>query len=132
MFTGMFTHKLLYTVAAVALLGVLATAPAGAVFNSHRTTYLTFSKPFGLPGVSLPAGTYTFELPDPDAAWNLVRVLSRDHHKVYYAGFTQIIQRPAGTGQDVSIVFGEAPTNIPTPVKAWYPQDEQTGRQFIY
>ena len=33
---------------------------------------------------------------------------------------------------DQNIIFGESPANAPTPIKAWFPQDEGTGRQFIY
>ena len=33
--------------------------------NLNKTTYLTFNRPVGLPGVTLGSGTYVFELPEP-------------------------------------------------------------------
>jgi hypothetical protein len=128
----MFTRKLLYTVSAIMILGVLATSSTGAVFNDKRTTYLTFNGPVALPGVTLAAGTYTFEVPYPDSSWTIVRVSSRDGRHVYFTAFTNIVQRPSGMSRNQNIVFGEGPAHAPTPIKAWFPQDEQTGRQFIY
>jgi hypothetical protein len=128
----MMTRNLVYTMGAILILGVLATSSTGAVMNPRRTTYLSFSKPVHLPGVSLGAGTYKFELPDPDHAWEVVRVTSRDGSLVYFTAFTRVVDRPAGMPSDQSIIFGEGPANAPTPIKSWYPQDERTGRQFIY
>jgi hypothetical protein len=128
----MFVTRLRYTVSAIAILGLLATSSAGAVFNSRRTTRVTFSGAIQLPGVSLPAGTYTFEVPAPDFCWEIVRVSSRDGRRVYFTGFTRPLARPTGLSGDKNIIFGESPAGGPTPIKAWFPQDERTGRQFIY
>lgn len=128
----MFTRKVLYTISAILVFGVLATSSTGAVNNSQRTTYLTFSGPVRLPGVTLGAGTYTFELPLPESNLALVRVTSRDHRHVFYTGFTTLIQRPQGMSPDLKIVLGEAPANMAPPITAWFPQDENTGREFRY
>lgn len=125
-------RKLTYTVSAIVILSVLATSSTGAVFNSKRTTYLTFNKPIRLPGLSLGAGTYRFELPDPDHSWNVVRVSSRNGTHIYLTAFTRVVGRPPGMSSAQRIIFGEAPEGIPTPISTWYPQDENTGRQFIY
>jgi hypothetical protein len=58
--------------------------------NNH----LTFSGPVGLPGVTLPGGTYTFEMIPLHS--DIVRVLSRDGLRVYFTGFTARVARPAG------------------------------------
>ena len=34
--------------------------------NINQRTFLTFSGPVNMPGITLPAGTYRFELADPD------------------------------------------------------------------
>src|SRR5262249_9289862 len=52
--------------AAVGLAAAAAAAHAGT--NASRLTYLTFSGPVALPGVSLTAGTYAFELADSTGA----------------------------------------------------------------
>ena len=31
-----------------------------------------------------------------------------------------------------AITFGETPAGTPPPVKAWYPQGETLGREFLY
>jgi hypothetical protein len=128
----MFTRKLLYTVSGVVLLGVLATSSAGAQFDSKRTTYFTFSKAVQLPGVSLAAGTYIFEVPEPNDAWYVVRVSSRDRSRVYLTAFTRLTERPMNENLEPAIVLGEASASNPPRIKAWYPQGERTGRQFLY
>lgn len=127
-------RKLLCTVSSIVILGVLATSTAGATFNlnNRRTTYLTFNGAVQLPGVSLPAGTYTFELALPDSTWDLVRVSSRDGKHVYLTAFTRVIERPREMPPNQYITFGEGPANAPPPIQAWFPPDERTGRQFIY
>lgn len=128
----MFNRKLGYTVSTIVILGVLATASIGATLNNKRTTYLTFNQTVRLPGVSLAAGTYLFELPDPDSYWNVVRVSSADRQRVYLTAFTREIERPATMPLSQHIVFGEGPADAPTPITAWFFKDERTGRQFIY
>ena len=120
---------------AASLAGVLALALApsiGAMDNANRTTYLTFSRSFQIPGKVLGPGTYIFELPDPETAWSLVRVSSRDRKTIYLTAFTTVVNRPHNLPRDQVATFGEASSNTPPPLKVWYPQDESTGRQFIY
>ena len=128
----MSTRKLFHVLCGVVILGVLATTSTGAMLNGRRTTYFTFNKAVELPGVSLSAGTYVFELPDPDHSWDIVRVMSRDRKQVYLTAFTKLIERPANRRLEAAIVFGEASAANPPRIKAWYPQDDRTGRQFIY
>jgi hypothetical protein len=76
------------------LMGLMATS--GYAVSASRTTYLTFSGPVALPGVTLPAGTYTFERANPDGDVHVVRVSSRDQRTVYLLAFTHLIERPDG------------------------------------
>lgn len=115
-----------------AILAVVATASTQAWVSSHRTTYVTFNRSVALPGVELMAGTYIFELAAPDQHTNLVRVLSRDRKKVYLTQFTLKIQRPANLDPKRMISFHEASRGEVPPVNAWFPEYEDTGRQFIY
>src|SRR5439155_18644110 len=66
----------------VALLaaGFAATAYAD---EWNKLTYLTFSGPVNMPGITLPAGTYRFELADPDSSRRVVRVSEKDGTKSY-------------------------------------------------
>ena len=89
----MLVRRIVHTLCGVVLLGVLATSVTGASFDSRRTTYFTFSGTVQMPGVALPAGTYIFEIANPDGGSDVVRVLSRDRKKVYLMKFTRSIYR---------------------------------------
>ena len=114
----------------LALAGLVAAAPGDASVDSGRTTQLTFSRPFSLPGVTLGAGTYVFERAAPLSAIEVVRVSSRDRHTVYYMGFTELVPRPRGATSPIT--FGEAPTGSAAPVREWYPTGSDTGHRFRY
>jgi hypothetical protein len=128
----MFDRRIVHTLLGVVLLGVLATSTAGAIANSRRTTYFTFSRSVQMPGVVLPAGTYIFEVANDTGTGDIVRVLSRDRSRVHLMKFTRFIYRPMSGDLKSTISFGESPAGTPPPVKTWYPQDETRGREFIY
>lgn len=127
----MFVRRIVHTLCGVALLGVLATSATGAM-DHRRTTYFTFSAPVRLPGVALGAGTYIFEVANPDGGSDVVRVLSRDRKTVYLMKFTRFVHRPQTGKLDATVALGETPAGTPPPVKTWYPQSETRGREFIY
>ena len=114
----------------LALVGLVAAAPGNANVDTERTTQLTFSKPFSLPGVTLGAGTYIFERAAPLSAIEIVRVSSRDRRQVYYMGFTELVEKPRGVNSPVT--FGEAPKGSAAPVREWYPTGTSTGHRFLY
>ena len=124
-------RKIVHTLCGVVLLGVLATSAIGAM-DSRRTTYFTFSKSVQLPGVTLPAGTYVFEVVNPNTGSDVVVVRSRDRKHVHLMRLTRVVYRAQSGNLDSSIVLGETPAGIPPMVKAWYPQSETRGREFIY
>jgi len=128
----MLARKIVHTLLGVALLGVLATSTTGAFENASRTTYFTFSGTVQMPGVALAAGTYIFEVANPDGGSNVVRVLSRDRKKTFLMGLTRGVDRPSKGNLDATITLGETPVGAPPKVKAWYPESETHGREFIY
>jgi hypothetical protein len=128
----MLVRRIVHTVCGVVLLGVLATSVTGASFNTSRTTHFTFSGAVQLPGVTLPAGTYTFEIVNANSGADVVSVRSRDRSKVYLMKLTRAIYRPSASTLKASITFGETPAGTPPPVTAWYPESETRGREFIY
>jgi hypothetical protein len=105
---------------------------AAAGTNVERTTYLTFSQPVQLPGVALSAGTYVFELADPEAAPGVVRVLSRDRRTAYFMGYTHAAERPRGMRLEASVSLSESAAGVAPRITAWWPIGETTGHQFIY
>jgi hypothetical protein len=122
----------LVTACAVVAFGFAASPVGRAASTSSKTTYLTFTRPVMLPGVALGSGTYTFEIPDPQMAWDVVRVSSRDRRVVYYSGFTRVVPRPAGLPKHQTVSFAEARASVPQPIAVWWPSNDSFGRQFIY
>ena len=113
------------------LLGMAAVEAGHSTFPDHRT-FLTFSGPVALPGVALAAGTYRFELADPNASPDIVIVRDRDHTRVFYMGMTQRVTRPAHLSSDRLVIFGEPAGGTPTPIDTWYPSGQSRGYQFLY
>jgi len=113
---------------AIAVIGVLVAASAYAWTSDIN--YLTFSGPVALPGVTLPAGTYTFRTPS-DSDRNVVQVMNRAQSKSYYMGITRPVSRPRA-GTDLLVTVGEAPAGQVRPIQAWFPLGERNGHAFIY
>ena len=119
------------TVGGARLLGLAVSASSHAWNNSLHRDYITFSGAVALPGVTLPAGTYRFEVPDVGMADGIVSVSSHDGHKVYLSQFTLSVDRPKG-GDSLNVTLGESAHGTAPQVKAWFPIGERSGRQFIY
>lgn len=127
------TRRLSFLTALVALFAL-----TGGVSSTHalatdtRLTYLTFSEPVALPGVTLAPGVYAFELMEPTTSANVVSVRNKARTKAYFMGFTQRIDRPRGMGDTGAVTFGEAPHGQARPIVAWYPPDSDNGLKFLY
>jgi len=128
----MLVRRIVHTLCGVVLLGVLGSSATEAMINASRTTYFTFSGTVQMPGVALPAGTYIFEVANPNGGSDIVRVLSRDRKKVFLMQFTHFVDRPSKGDLEPTLTLGEASPGNPPTVKAWYPQSEIRGREFIY
>ena len=110
------------------VMGVLVGASAYAW--STDTNYMTFSGPVGLPGVTLPAGTYAFRTPSGFDK-NIVQVMNRAETKSYYMGITRPVSRPRG-GAQLLVTIGEASARQAPPIQAWFPLGQTQGHGFIY
>jgi len=124
----MLNRKLIAAVSVVVAL-VPASSPLRASEPIGNENRLTFKNPVALPGVRLAMGTYLFEL--LPSSTNIVRVSSGDRQRVYYMGFTRVIERSRAIDSS-SVTFGEAPAGAAIPITAWYPPGSLTGQQFIY
>ncbi len=113
----------------VVLLGVMATSAMEAV-NMNSTTYFTFRGAVQVAGVALPAGTYIFEVANPDTGANVVRVLSRDRSRVHVLKATIPMYRPSMGNLKSAIKLGEALPGNPPAVQTWFPENETRGHQF--
>jgi hypothetical protein len=108
----------------------LVAAAAHAWGYGHENK-LKFTRPVALPGVVLPAGTYSFDVASPTAL-DVVVVRSADRGKVFYMGFTRTISRPRHMSSTIPVAFGEASANEAPPIAAWYEINETMGHEFIY
>lgn len=117
------------SIVAAVLLGAFA-APAHAD-QCDKLTYLTFSAPVALPGVTLPAGTYRFTHPDCSVSDHVLRVSSEDGLEVYATLLTLPDDRSTSSKQS-EVIFAEAAAGRPKAVKAWFYPGERTGEELIY
>ena len=125
------TCRRLATALALVALGLGTSASLGAHGNARHTTYLTFSRPVGLPGVTLAAGTYIFEVPDLYGDHNIVRVLKSDRSMVLFTAFTDSVARPDGMPITQAVSLGESEAGVAQPIRAWWPEGP-SGHRFIY
>jgi hypothetical protein len=127
----MFTRKTALMACSAALVGlvVVSSGDAASIVLS-RTNHLTFNGPVGLPGVTLPRGTYTFELIALDP--HIVRVQSRDGSQVYFTGFVQQVDRPLGLASERAVTFAEMPRDVAPRIETWYPIGMAVGQKFVY
>jgi len=106
-------------------------APAAHADEWTKLTYFTFSAPVELPGTVLPAGTYKFELADPDATRRVVRVSEKEGGKIH-GTFLSIPDQKLEPSDKPIVMFREAPAGAPEAVKAWFYPGETTGYEFVY
>jgi hypothetical protein len=123
----MATRNWALTAVAVALLtaGISTTT----AWSNPRLNHLTFNGAVALPGVTLPAGTYVFEVVGNGG--DIVRVSSKQG-RPYFMGFTERIERPRARRTDPVATLGEAPAGTPPPITAWHPIGSSRGHRFIY
>ena len=122
--------SLVASLAAAALLAAM-TGAAATVHTFDKLTYLTFSQPVQIPGVTLDAGTYRFHLADPSTGRSVVQVLSNDG-AVVYAMFHTIPDMRETPTDEATVTFREVPVGVAPPVKTLYYGGETRGYEFLY
>jgi hypothetical protein len=122
----------LISTAALALTAALFTSAAAAqIMNADRTTLITFSAPVSVPGMTLPAGTYTFKLLDSQTNRNVVQIFDKDREKIYATLIAIPAQRDEVTNESV-VTFKESPASAPPAIRYWYYASERGGQEFAY
>ena len=124
------------TVLVAGVVAVLALASAVSIHAvtlgpSAHISHVTFSQPVALPGVTLPAGTYDFELGPVGTHRDIVRVSGRQGQP-YYMGFTREVPRPRTASKDQIMAFGERVAGAPAPIAVWFPVNSPSGHEFVY
>jgi hypothetical protein len=114
------------TAAVVAML-----APGAHADEWNKRTYLTFSGPVQIPGATLPAGTYTFELANPDTTRHVIRVSEKDSGK-HVGLFMTIPNDRLEAPSDNLIMFSERPAGTPQAIQVWFYPGDRIGEEFVY
>jgi hypothetical protein len=139
--TSIHTHKeklmraLKITLGAIALSAALApVAQSQDTADVRRLTILTFTAPVQLPGVTLPAGKYRFEMADINNAAHTVRVLSEDGQKVHATVHTVPSTLPQRdlNDQETLMMFAERPAGMPQAARQWFYPGRSIGEEFVY
>lgn len=102
--------------------------------ETKRLTILTFSAPVQLPGMTLPAGKYRFEMADINNAAHVVRVLNEDGTKVFgtFSTIPTTIATRDLRDTDTLVMWAERPAGQPQAAKEWYYPQRSTGEEFVY
>jgi hypothetical protein len=114
---------------ATAIVACLASGARADEWN--KRTFLTFSGPVQVPGATLPAGTYLFQLADPDNARHVVMVRDKDEKKIYTMFMTLPNDRLEPANDNI-VMFSESPAGVPRAVKAWWYPGQRIGEEFVY
>ena len=115
-------------VCTVTFLTVLTTTVVASPLD--RETYFTFNTPVSIPGVTLPAGTYMFRVPDPNVR-DLVQVLSADGRTLYGTFFTMRTPLPKAPSK-AEVRFLERRADAPYAIRAWWYPGERAAFEPIY
>jgi hypothetical protein len=96
-----------------------------------KQTYLTFSGPVQLPGITLPGGTYMFKLADPETGRRVLQVWDKEGTKLYTTLMT-IPDEKMDVSDKPVVLFSERPSGQAQAIKSWFYPDERTGYEFVY
>lgn len=104
-------------------------APGVRADDYNKLTYFTFSAPVQVPGVTLPAGKYTFKLADPESGRRAIQIWDSDG-KLLTTLLTVSDQRM--DAKEPMVMFNERPAGEAPAVRSWYYEGEHAGYEFVY
>ena len=112
-----------------------ATSASAQDANVNQRTYLTFSGPVQMPGVTLPAGKYVFRLADT-SLHNVMQVFDSEEKHIIGQWFFVPANRTSeeqsqANGKPV-VMFREMPEGITPAVHFFFYPTDLTGKEFIY
>jgi hypothetical protein len=120
-----------WKIALSAAIVTAAFAPAAHADDFTKLTLLTFSGPVDVPGITLPAGTYRFQLADPSSGRRVVKVSDKDGTKTYGMFLSIPNQRMTPSDKPV-VMFRESAVGAPPAVQVWFYPGEAYGYEFAY
>jgi len=118
----------------VAMIGlmVVAAPQAQQLAETNNKTILTFDQPVEVPGMVLPAGSYTFQLMDsPSTDRHIVQIFDKDGSKLITTVMAMNESRTDPADKTVT-AFYEVPAGKPQALRVWFYPGKTTGQGFIY
>jgi LPXTG-motif cell wall-anchored protein len=129
--TKMKVNKLQTMVFSLALMGSMLLPGNVKADQWNKATKMTFSGPVEVPGKSLPAGTYWFQLMDSSANRHIVQIWNADRSQLLATVLAIPNYRVRSTG-DTLISFAERPTGTPEAIREWFYPGDNFGQEFVY
>ncbi len=96
----------------------------------NEQTKVTFNGPVQIADQVLPAGTYTFQLADPDGNQNIVQIFNADRTRLFTTVETLPISTNNDNGQTV-VTLAEPESGRPAVVVNWFYPGNSTGHEFV-
>ena len=100
----------------------------------NKKTEFQFSAPVQIPGKTLEAGKYVFQLADSESDRNIVQIFSEDSD-----GNENLVATPMAipdyieqTPDKPIVHFGERPSGSPEAIHSWFYPGDNTGWRFVY
>jgi len=108
--------------------------PPGLADEWNKRTEFQFSAPVQIPGKTLAAGKYAFQLADSESDRNIVQIFSEDSsgNKSLVATLMAIPDYIELTPDKPVVQFEERPAGSPEAIHSWYYPGEKTGWEFVY
>lgn len=120
---------------ASALIALPLTAAAQGPVN--QDTFFTFSQSVELPGKTLPAGTYFFQLADTPSNRHIVKVMSQDRKELHATLLAIPFYSNERPPDEPQVRFMETPAQAAggattNAIKIWFYPGNSVGHEFIY
>lgn len=112
------------------LLAFLIMLPVARADDWNQATKFTFSQPVHVPGRTLPAGTYLFQMVDGSDR-EIVRIWAEDRTTLFATIFTVPCQRPA-RNTDAAITLADRGATQPEAIVAWFYAGNTQGHEILY
>jgi hypothetical protein len=114
--------------------------PASAVAQGpvNQDTFFTFSQSVELPGTTLPAGTYFFQLADSPSNRHIVKVMSQDRSQIHATLLAIPYYSTDRPSDEPQVRFMETPAEgangaaATNAIKLWFYPGRTVGHEFIY
>jgi hypothetical protein len=112
-----------------------ATSASAQDSNINQRTYLTFSGPVQMPGVTLPAGKYLFRLADT-ALHNVMQVYDANEMHIlgqwFFVPANRTTEQQSEANGKPVVMFREMPEGVTPAIHYFFYPTDLTGKEFIY